>query len=332
MRINKGKILSWVIFAILILMVFGLLLFMQSIRETEKAPSETRIEKETKITQPRKEFAVTEVAQDEKESRDNDAFNNALLRGEGCENIQYDAELRQLCFDTLAYNEALRKNDENICGQISDEKLRAQCYDQVYLSLALKNFDESLCEKIKDLSVKRNCQDQILVVSGVPVKNSADCDAISDAYLKQMCLDTYYFEASVGDLDEAGCERIKDVKLKERCMNTVVKSAQIIESSKKQAVRTYQTAEEKLKSCNEMTGDNMDACKNEANFSMAGEKKDISYCNNITDSEIRANCVTTQSVTINGYYLKQAIRLQNVSLCDKILDSSLRSTCIASIQ
>jgi len=332
MRSQKGKILSWIIFIIIILIIFGLLLYLQSMKKAEKIIPPEKILEETKITKPRKTFAVTELTEDEKNNRDNDAFNQALLTGKGCEEIKYDEKLRQLCFDTLAYNEALSKNDETICETIVDSEMKTKCYDQIYLNLALSSLDAKLCDKIKDEKIKQNCKDQILAFSGVGIKSASDCTVIKDMTLKQMCLDNYYMQNSAANLDKTGCDKISDSDKKERCVSTVAQKIEIIEISKIQAVRTYQTAEETLKSCDSLSGDDADSCKNEANFNLALDNKDLSYCNKITDSGLQNNCVQTQSVSINSYYLKQAVRLKDKSLCDKILDATLRTTCQTSIQ
>ena len=331
MNLQKGKTLNWIIFAVLILILFGLLLYYQSTKKvTEPAPV-VQPKVETKITQPRKSFAIPEYSEDEKSTIDNDAYNQALLNGKGCENIKFDEKLKQMCFDTLAFNDALSRNDEKLCEQIADETMKTKCFDQIYLSLAIRASDKSLCEKITDSATKKNCTDQILALSGVAVKSADECKVISNMSLKQKCLNNFYFENSVSNLDKNGCSQITELSLKDRCLNTITKSIEITEASKIQAQGTYQTTEEKLKTCDQLTGDSATSCKNESNYSLAGEKKDISYCNNITDSNLKTNCIQTQSMSINNYYLKQAIRLKDSSLCNKILDSGLRTTCLSSM-
>jgi hypothetical protein len=331
MSLQKGKILNWIIFAVLILILFGFLIYYQSTKKVVETVPEVRPEVETKITQPRKSFAVPEYTEDQKLSMDKDAYNQALLNGKGCENIKFDEKLKQMCFDTLAFNDALSKNDEKLCEQIVDEKMKTKCFDQIYLSLAIRGSDKTLCEKISDEATKKSCTDQILALSGIVVKSADECKVISDMSLKQKCLNNFYFENSITNLDKNGCNQIADPALKERCLNTITKSIEISEASKTQAVRTYQTTEEKLQTCDSLTGDSATSCKNESNYSLAGEKKDITYCNKITDSDLKTNCVQTQSTSINNYYLKQAIRLKDSSLCNKILDSGLRTTCISSM-
>lgn len=328
MNISKGKILNWLIFIVVIIILLGSLFYLQS--RTKVPGSSQTIEEKTIVTQPRKQFAVPEVSENEKQNQDNDAFNQALLSGTGCEKIKFNDELKQLCLDTLAFNEARDKQDEKICATIADANLKTKCYDQVYLDLGVKGMDKNFCEKITDTTIKQNCLDKILAFSGGTLKSAADCSSISDAVLKQTCINNFYYQDSLNKTDAKSCGNITDADLQKRCVETVQKSIQINEAIKNQSSATYQSNEEKLKNCDSLDAKSSSICKDQANFNLAAEKKDLDYCKNITDSAMQANCIQTQSVTINNYYLKQAIRLKDSSLCQKILDSALMSTCLSS--
>ena len=329
MNLQKGKILKWVIFLVVIVILLGLLIWYQTIINNPARVTQAP-EQQNKVS-PRKEFAVTELTQEQKDTSDNDAYNQALLNGGGCDKILYDDKIKQLCLDTLAFNEARSKKDEKICAQISDITLRTKCYDLVYLDIAVSTMNKALCYKITDPKTSQNCLDQIIAFSGGSLKSAADCSVISDQSIKQLCLNNFYLQSSIGNLDKNGCQNITDPKLQNRCVTAISKTIEIKEAAKSQVVRTFQTATEKLKSCDTLTGDDASSCKNEANYSLAAENKDISYCNKITDSNYQADCILTQSTSINNYYLKQALRQKDPSLCNKILDSGLRANCISSI-
>ncbi len=330
MRSPKGKIVGWIVFIILIVGAFGLLLFLQK----DKDPTETKEEVVTSVgttpeevkSKPKKTFAVPEISESEKKKQDNESYQSALLSGEGCEKIEHDEELQQLCFDTMNYNTALQKKDENLCKEIKNETLKEKCLDSIYLGLATESSDESLCEKIKNPGVKQGCLDQIRSLSGRTAESTDACEQIQDIALKQNCLDNFYFAASNESTDKESCEVIKDGSLKDRCVKAVAKNIEIAEVTKTQITRTYKTAEEKITACQ------TDECKNQANFNLALEKKDLSYCNLITDLDMQANCIKTQSATINSFYLKQATSLKDPSLCTKILDEGLRQTCLTYAQ
>ncbi len=331
MSAQKGKIANWIIFTIILALLFGLLLFFQSRQEVDEGrpPSPETVEKVTKITKPRKKFAVPELTEGQKEEADNDAFNSAILSGKGCDEIKYNPELKQKCLDTLAYNEALSKNDETICKQIKDDELRQKCIDQVFLSLAINSSDKKLCDQIKDKDTKQNCLDQINVLAGRTAESAADCKVVKDLALRQTCLDNFYLEQSAKNLDEDGCNSINDTDMKTRCVEIVQRKVEIAEAAKKQAVRTFETTEEKLKTCDTLEGEAASGCKDDANFNLAFEKLDLTYCNAINDTAQQQNCIETQSVTINNLYLKQALITNNSSLCQKIIDDDLRSSCLS---
>lgn len=331
MRSPNGKVVSWIVFIILIVGIFGLLLFLQKSKtptenkEGEVVSTVGKVEEQVKVKE-KKTFAIPELSEAEKKAQDSEAYQQAILSGEGCEEIKNDEELRQLCLDTMNYNKALQKGNEKLCEEIKDKTLQQKCLDSIYLKLAGQNFDKDLCEKIKNIDIKQSCLDQIQSLLGRTAASAASCDSIQDKALKQNCLDNFYFAASSESLDKKSCDVIKGNELKDRCVKTVAKNIEIAEVTKVQVIRTYKTAEDKMTTCE------TDECKNEANFNLALEKKDLSYCNLITDTEMQANCIKTQSATINNYYLKMAVSKKDPSICNKILDEGLRQNCITYAQ
>jgi len=331
MRSTKGGIKTWLIFILVIVVVFGALFYLRSI--TKKVP-EAEVEITEEVKKPSKPFAEPpELTEEEKKDVDNKSMGSALLSGslEDCEKITYDEELRQKCFDTLNYALTLKSGDESQCEKIEDDELRQKCYDKIYFSAAMDAFDTSLCEKIKDKALKENCLNQIRVIMGRTAKSESDCDSITDSVLKQQCLDNYRFSSSIKELDESGCESIKDAQLKERCMNTIVQNIQVIERSKTYTAEQAKTAEEVLATCDSMGGDEAQECKDEANYALAFEQKDLSYCSKIADSSTQQTCVKEQTENLDQYYFRQATAKRDLSMCNKIINSSLRSLCSDSI-
>ena len=333
MRSQKGKITSWIIFAVIIVVIFGLLVFLQSKQATKKEEASVGITKTvTKVSKPRKKFAIPEVSEEQKKEQDKKAFNDALLFGKGCDTIKYDSELKQICLDTLAYNDALQKKDETLCEKIVDSEIKTKCYDQIYLSIAISESDTKFCDKIENSEIKQNCLDQLLAFSGRTLKSAAECNAIKDIKLKQTCLDGFYFENSINNMTKDSCGLVKNKELRERCENTIEKKVEVAEATQKQIVGTYQTVEEKLEECGSMTGQKATDCNDKVNFSLAQKNKDISYCNSISDSSSKSDCIEINSASINNFYLKQATLNSDPSLCNKILDSELRTSCISYFQ
>ncbi len=324
----KGKIVSWVLFILLIVAVFGVLVFLQKrARVPEKppaAPPSVTEKEEAKV--PGKEFVKQKLTEKEKKRLDNEALSKAIQTGKGCEAITFDPAVRQRCEDTLAYNEALRKSDESLCRQIHDEAMQQKCLDALYSRLAIRALDTELCRQISDEDLKQECIDRIQATFGRTAKSAATCDGIEDPVLRQTCLDNFHFSQSMESLNEEDCEQIISGRLKERCLKSVAKSNEVMEVAKTQTERTYQSHEEIIKTCT------TDDCRDDANYNLAGIKKDLSYCNAIKDEDKRDYCVKNQTVSINTYYFRMATSKKDPSLCDKLLDSQLRSLCIEQAQ
>ena len=320
----KGKILSWIIIITIIIGFFGALVYLQS-QKTNKTSEGTQTLKDVKKP---KGFADPGLSDEEKAKTDNLALSTALASGKDCDKIQYDSKIKQSCLDTLNYNSAIQKNDDSLCKKISDPTLKTKCLDLVYFNISLQNINTTLCSKISDAKLKQNCMDQIQAILGKSAKSASSCITIKDLTLKQNCLDNYYHSSSIDDLDSKDCDKIKDSNLKSHCTKTIAKNIEVINLTKKQTV-TYTTNTDKLKTCDSLSGNSKSTCKDETYYNLAGEKKDLSYCNFIQDSAGKAKCISTQTASINNYYLRQAISKKDSTLCGKILDASLRTVCIS---
>lgn len=311
-------------FVILIVAVFGVLVYLQKQKaqeapEAEEVPAEV-VKEEPK--EPGKKFAIPQLTEREMQRSDSEAFSKALQKGEGCEAIKFDEEARQRCQDALLHSSALAKSDEKICEQIMNVDLRTKCLDSIYSSLAVQALDSELCKQIMDPEIKQNCLDRIQAFYGRTAESEQDCEGIENTALKQGCLDDFHFSASVGSLSLESCGNILNAKLKDRCAKTVAKNIEVVEIAKAQTVRTYKSTEEKLQDCD------TDECKDDANYNLALVKKDLSYCNAIGDTEKKDQCVKTQTININNYYLRQATSKKDPSLCSNILDDNLRTACL----
>ncbi|MBU0727170.1 hypothetical protein KKA95_00630 [Patescibacteria group bacterium] len=324
MRSKKGGIKAWLIFVLIIVISFGALLYLKNFYKS----AEEEVAVVTEDGAPGKGFAkLPEFTEEEKAELDNDALNNALSSGnlEDCEEITYDEELKQQCYDNLNYSKILRSGDESQCESLSDPDLKQQCYDKIYFSAAMDTFDLSLCEKITDVDLKDNCSNQIKVVMGRTASSAADCDSISDSVLKQECLNNYYFSSSTDELNVESCSSITNVQLQSRCVSTVEQNIKVIELSKQTVVDLPESTEEILEAC--QTAD----CKDNANYDLAFEEKDLSYCNKLSTSEGVQSCLKEQTENLDQYYLRQAIAMRDESICSQIADDSLQELCTSSI-
>lgn len=323
MRSQKGAALSWIVFATLTVGAFAALWAVQSRPQAPVAPV---VETQETPEKPFKGFAKETLTPEKQAELDNEALNAALRSGAGCEAIQFDEVMRQRCLDTQAYDLALRNLDEKRCAEIKDAAMRTDCLDRVYSALSGQTFDLALCEKIVNAELKQQCKDRIQASMGRSATSAKDCEGIVDAKLRQGCLDDFTLASSVQNLSLESCGSILNSELKSRCSETVTKNLQVLELGKNQMVRQYQSTQAALAGCVEQ------ACKDEANFSLAAEKKDLAYCNAIVDPSLKKNCVDTQGAAINKYYMRLATAKKDATLCSKILDAELRASCMTFAQ
>ncbi len=327
---QKGKILGWIVFATLIVGAFAALVALQKKAAPELVAPTPKTEEVVK--KPFRGFAKETFTPEEMAEQDSEALNAAMKSGAGCETIQFDEVMRQRCLDTQAYDLGLRNLDEKRCAEINDVAMQTDCLDRVLSALAGQSLDRALCEKITAADLRQLCIDRIQASMGRSLTSAAGCEGIQDQDLKQSCLDNFNLSKSVQDLSLESCGVIQNADLKSRCSETVTKNLQAMELGKAQMLRQYQGTQEKLAGCSEQTDTQAETCKNEANFSLAAEKKDLAYCNAITDPAYQKSCVETQSAAINKYYLRLATAKKDPALCEKILDPQLRDVCLTYAQ
>jgi hypothetical protein len=330
MNSNKGGIRAWLIFALLIVIIFGLLYYFRSVLI---APEEEIVEE---VEKPKKEFVVIELTPKQKEEHDNAALNDAFLSGnpENCESIEYDEELKKQCLDNLNYAGILRSGDENQCEKLYDEELRKRCYDKIYFSSATSILDSALCNKITDEALRQKCNNSVQLVMGRSAKSEQDCESITDPEVKQDCLDNYYLSSSTKEIDQLSCNNIKDAELKDECIASVTQNVKVIEEGKKIAMAKVapKSTSDVLKGCNAKSGELAQNCKDDANFNLAFQNRDLTYCNKIVDTDLKDDCIKQQTENIDAYYLRKATATGDKSLCDKIITLSVQTFCRDSIQ
>jgi hypothetical protein len=329
MHLKKSGIKPWMIFILLLVIVFGGLFFLKSVPDR---PSAKNTAEEAKSG---KSFAnIPELSEEQKKQIDTEAIRNASLSGSStdCDKIIYDEKLKLKCYDNFYYAQAIKLRDENLCAKIDDADKKAECYDKVYFSAAIDAFDSSLCQKIKNKEMLQGCINQLGAFMGRTAKNISDCDFITSQSLKQECLNNFYFSSGIDSLDKTGCDKISDSRLKSRCVSTIDQNLKVTEISKTYAAEQPKTVEETIKTCDAMTGESAQGCKDQANYSLAFEKKDLSYCSRITDSAMQQSCIKEQTENLDQYYLRVAMATVSPPVCNKIINTSLKSFCLDSVK
>jgi hypothetical protein len=323
---RKGKIRLWMVFALVVMVGFGLLVVRMGRGPVPETTQKTEgvVEGSNK---PGKGFAKPVYTKEEMEEMDAEAYSGALLTGEGCETIRFDEALRQTCFDTKAYDLALKNSDSRECEKIKDVTLRSKCLDQVSFAIALKSQDLKLCEKIKEATLRQECTNRLLATSGRTAASAEQCEAITDPVLRQTCLDNYHLASGMRSSKVEDCAVIADADLKSRCVQTVERKQEVVQLAKIQTKRTFVSAQKAVQDCDSIQGDEAQRCKDEANRRMAFEKMDAKYCQLIKDAALSSGCTTQVNTARSSFYLQAAVNEKNPALCEQIPDLAIRSEC-----
>lgn len=282
---------------------------------------------------PGRKFPTMKINEEEQKELDNDSINNALLSGslEECLLIK-DSKLKMQCEDSINFLNIIEGGNEKMCEKLHDKKLELECYDKVFYSSARDLKDESLCSKITDEKLKQSCIDFIKLSKSRNTKSADDCNGISDAGLKSECLNQFYFQTSVRSLDTESCENIKNKTLLDKCKATIVQNKMVAEMSKKEAIVKRKSTEKILTDCDQLSGENISDCKDAANYKLALEKRDPSYCNNITDHNKKIECFNKQQSNQDGFNLRLALAKKDPIICNEINNTKLKSDCLTAIQ
>jgi len=219
-----------------------------------------------------------------------------------------------------------------MCEKLHNEKLKLECYDKIFYSAARELKDEKLCNKIKNEELKQSCIDFVKLSLSRNATSADDCNGISNEGLKSECLNNFYFKSSVRSLDEESCKNIKNGELQDRCKTTIVQNKIVAEKSKKEAIVKRKTTEQILDSCNELDEERSTKCKDETNYKLALEKRDPSYCNQVSDSTKRTECINEQQSNQDGVYLREALSKKDATTCNKITNIQLKSDCLTAVQ
>jgi len=72
-------------------------------------------------------------------------------------------------------------------------------------------------------------------------------------------------------------------------------------------------------------------CKDDANYNLAFQEKDLSYCSKISDIAYQQQCIKDQTEYLDQYYLSMATFNKDASYCSKIINPTLKTICTNNI-
>lgn len=310
---SKGHIISWIIFVIFLFGLFFLLLFSQ--KKISHQPISEPNEEQTQTRLKPKGFAEAEKTTQEKEALDLEAFNDSILHGAGCDRIAYDPDLKARCIENFRYHDAISQNNTSICMEIIDENLKGQCLDQVFFGSSLTSSDLEVCKKIKSADLQRRCLDQVYLAS-------LKCDSIEDTALKNHCLDELSYHQAAASLKKDNCHMIRNNQQKEDCL-TQIKNIQEIQKHASEINQSLsQSAHPPSSACETAE------CRDDLNFDLAFQQKDLNFCMKINYPEKKKKCLEINQISLDQYYLRQAVQQVDQVFCDRLLSPELKKICL----
>ncbi len=321
----------WIIPGLVVMIALaGLLYFRGPLSEVEK-PEEATIKVEIEKKKPKTFAKPVEPSPQKKAENDANAMVGALKSGDvsECAKITWNDELKKECEDNLIYDSIVKSGDVSQCDDIAGEILRIQCYDRIYMSSAIDQKDSEICAKITDAGLKQMCMDQIQMMLARYATSADDCSSITSELLRKQCEDNYYLKSSAKELNADGCSNISDQNVAAQCRSTIARNINAIQQSKIAAenASTVKTLTEILNLCDNLNESKAAMCKDSVYPQLAFDRKDISYCDKISDDLKSSECTKEQGDKINTYYLRQSLTLHDKDVCDRISDNELKTLC-----
>jgi len=328
------RLKSWIIPGLIVIIALSGLLYLRgpfSEQEEVKKPSMPTIKVEIEEKKPKAFAKPVEPSPQKKAENDANAMVSALDSGDvsECAKITWNDALREECEDNLIYDSIVNSGDASQCDDIKSEMLRLQCYDRIYMSAAIDQKDSEMCKKITDAGLKQMCMDQVQMLLARYATSADDCSSITSELLRKQCEDNYYLKSSAKELNADGCNNISDPNIADQCRKTIARNINAIAQSKIAAenASTVKTLTEILDLCGNLNEGKATMCKDSVYPQLAFDKKDISYCDKISDDLKSSECTKEQGDKINTYYLRQSLVLHDKSVCNQITDTELKDIC-----
>ena len=257
-------------------------------------------------------------------------------------------------------NEIIAKKDVKLCASILDSAQKIFCINQINYNLAVEMGDYKYCALIRGSNMKNKCKEYL----DKYFESNGKCDSITDANKKSICkmedklsnnqqvdqktcstitsvadknkcFDYYYYNIVANNpsiTSQAGCDVILNPTDKKNCY-------QLIDARKTKTTEAKETLGVKVdgsknipaleKKCAWVIGGKWkDDCLEKEYSKIAVEKKDITYCDVIVNSESAQGCKNYYHGLSDLEYFKNAKNNKDVSQCNNIQDELSKKQCI----
>lgn len=253
-----------------------------------------------------------------------DAWNSEL-----CAKIK-DTSLRLQCSDNVYSAKANKEKDAAMCLKIQATDTKTKCQDGFVYEWALAKNDASQCDNIKgnallSTACKKNIvfnqvsaqgftgttdtcmkylsgsdqqaciktieskSDIATLQTTIASKNAAGCASITDANLRNICNDGIYYAKAMETKDSALCEKVVDISKKTYCKTTLAAENDDVLVQKAMTTNDINTCALVL------NGTKKNDCTNSLSFRLAIQNKDVTMCEKILRTDMKATCIDTVS-------------------------------------
>lgn len=249
---------------------------------------------------------------------------------EKCKEIK-DALQKQYCMNQINLELAISEKDYKYCDLIRGTILKNNCKNELNSYF----MNEWKCENINDINVKNICILDQSISKWIQITQK-NCIQITQKNEKDKCNDYYYYTYVANDKTiktNTYCDKILKNTDKNNCYQ-LVKSRLVVQNSQTETkiVVNGKILPEVEKECqNIIDTTSKNTCLQTEYSKVAVEKKDISYCDSISDTKAASECKNYYNGMDDLATFQLAKEKKDKTLCNKIVDIIAKEQCIAII-
>lgn len=319
------------------------------LQKEEKIPQQEKSLKEGKASFIEQKEKIQEKIQ-QKEELDIQSYflakkeNNISI----CSEI-LDEALQEKCQNEVILHIALQEKSLSTCETISDLKSQLYCNDTVLFDIAKEKRDFSFCDKISNTQFQMRCFEEKESYLSKTIFKKEDCKDLNIEKYRNICIRRFLTENDFR-FSPLKCESLSDGDDKLLCQKMTISSA----FSEGEKVKCEMFSGEILEFCiqkEKTTNDEnfftkaieiknyrycekiiekekKEICTEEVLYISAWEKKDISLCDLIKNTEVSERCKQEQGEKLNNFFYRRAKLEEDKLLCLKIFESELQKKCV----
>lgn len=242
-----------------------------------------------------------------------------------CDKIE-SQEKRGYCRDEILLIQAEENNDYTHCADIINETMRSRCQGDEARKQIMEVTNISDCEDIASKSERELCFD-FYIAQKAAAQNEQEglstCDQISNTDLRKQCKLKNAVQAAEQSNKIEPCEQLEDEELQATCLK------QLKFELDKEVTETF-IADGDIEGCASMAdAGGRQYCLDNALMMKAVEKHDPKLCRDITSDKKRTQCSEDAGKAENMFLFETAKDKKDVKWCDLITNPDAQKSCIS---